>query len=98
VDLIAVKGKTEAVRTYGLLGPPEAARDDQFRQLATAHADMLNAYRAQDWRPAAAHARTCQAARPDLARLYDVYLARIGEFEKYPPGAGWDGVYVAKSK
>ena len=98
VDVIAVKGKTEAVRTHGLLGQPDVAESEEFQRLAATHDNMLRAYRARDWRRAKTLAEACQAVRPDLGRLYAVYLERIAEFEHAPPGADWDGVYIAKEK
>ncbi|MGH7186757.1 MAG: adenylate/guanylate cyclase domain-containing protein, partial [Pseudomonadota bacterium] len=98
VDLIAVKGKTVATRTFGLLGPPEEASAEDFRRLVDSHDRMLAAYRAQNWPEASALAETCRAMRPDLGRLYEVYLERIEAYRTSPPGAAWDGVHVAKTK
>ena len=33
-----------------------------------------------------------------LTRLYDLYDERIGFFAVSPPGADWDGVFVAGEK
>ena len=30
--------------------------------------------------------------------LYRVYVERIEQFRKQPPGAGWDGVYTHSTK
>jgi adenylate cyclase len=49
LDLIAVKGKKEAVRIFALLGEPEAAASDAFGQLHERHLAMLEAYRHQRW-------------------------------------------------
>jgi adenylate cyclase len=95
LDLIAVKGKAEAVRVYALRG---AAPDEAHRQLAAAQAEMLAAYRAQDWDRAAATLDRLRAAAPDLAGLWDLYAGRIADYRKDPPGPGWDGVTVAKTK
>ena len=34
----------------------------------------------------------------DLGRLYDMYAERIAEYRAAPPGADWDGVYIATTK
>ena len=52
LDLIAVKGKREAVCIFALLGNAEVRRDTAFRTLTEDHAALLKAYRGQDW-PAA---------------------------------------------
>ncbi len=33
-----------------------------------------------------------------LRAFYTLYQTRMAEFRADPPGADWDGVYVAKSK
>ncbi|MEQ8497789.1 MAG: adenylate/guanylate cyclase domain-containing protein [Sneathiellaceae bacterium] len=98
IDLIAVKGKTEAARIFALLGDNRLAGSASFRSLAESHAQMLHAYREQDWDKAAQIAANCQALEPGLTALYDLYLERIREYRQTPPGPDWDGVYYATSK
>ncbi len=98
LDLIAVKGKREAVRVYGIVGGPELASDPAFLQLAADHADMLAAYRRQDWPAARTLLRACTADGERLGRLWELYGQRIERFEQSPPGPDWDGVYVAETK
>jgi len=98
LDRIAVKGKTEAVRIFALLGDPARAAAPEFRMLAERHAQMLRCYRAQDW----AGARTALAASrvlsPALRTLHDLYENRIDDYAANPPHADWDGVFIATSK
>jgi class 3 adenylate cyclase len=98
LDLIAVKGKSEAVRIYGLLGNAETAEDSDFQELARQHQAMLAAYRNQRWHEARELMEACSVLDPSLNRLYDVYRDRIGQYEKTPPGRNWDGVFVALTK
>ncbi|MDX6768633.1 MAG: adenylate/guanylate cyclase domain-containing protein [Elusimicrobiota bacterium] len=100
LDLIKVKGKTEAVRIFALLGSPEEARSEAFQALAAAHEAMLAAYRAQKWDEAtAALARVAGLGKPwRLDKLVHLYEERIAHFKATPPGADWDGVFVATSK
>jgi len=100
LDLIKVKGKSQAVTIRALLGDEAAAQRPEFIVLAALHADFLAAYRAQDW-PAARAA--LDAAAPagqawSLSALYELYGARIDEYEAAPPGADWDGVFIATTK
>lgn len=100
LDLIKVKGKTEAVRIWTLLGRPDMAKEPWFLELEAAHNAMLAAYRAQNW----AEARTRLAQALDLRRdlhiegFYALMEERIAEFEAHPPGPDWDGVFTATSK
>ena len=103
LDLIAVKGKIEAVRIYTLLGG-QAMRDDAaFRALASDHNAMLEAYRDQRWDEAETLLRTCRDHGYDgLTELFDLYEERIAQYKESPPevepGQKWDGVFVAKTK
>jgi adenylate cyclase len=99
LDQVRVKGKAIPVTIYTGLGDETVAATDSYRQLRTTHERMLAAYRAQDWDGALAALRECAEAAPgSLHGFYEVYAARIAEFRADPPGTGWDGVYVAKSK
>ena len=98
LDLIAVKGKTEAVRIFALLGTEAVAQTEQFRQLTETHGRFLAAYRAQRWGEARDLIKACRPLWNGLGELYDLYARRITIFEDDPPGADWNGVYVAHSK
>ncbi|MHA1153541.1 MAG: CHASE2 domain-containing protein [Alphaproteobacteria bacterium] len=98
LDLIAVKGKSEAVTIYGLLGDAETAELSSFQELARQHQDMLAAYRNQRWQEARELMEACSVLDPSLNKLYDVYRDRIGQYEKTPPGRNWDGVFIALTK
>jgi len=98
LDLIAVKGKEEAVRIYTLLGDPAAAFSAEFQALAADHAAMLAAYRAQDWTGAGAALGRCRPREPRLALFYDLYEQRVAYYAANPPGSDWDGTFVAETK
>jgi adenylate cyclase len=98
LDLIAVKGKQEAVRIFALLGEPEAAASGSFGQLRGRHLAMLEAYRGQRWGEASTLIAECRALDRGLHDLYGVYEARIHALQQNPPGPDWDGVFVATTK
>ncbi len=100
LDLIKVKGKTEAVRIHTLLGDPEMAQNPAFKALEAEHNAFLAAYRAQDWAKARAHMARCLELNDGfhMEKFYHIYDERIAAYEANPPGADWDGVYVATSK
>jgi adenylate cyclase len=98
LDLIAVKGRAEAVRIYTLLGGADVAAGAGFADLQSRHAAMIAAYRAQRWDEALAHIESCRPLEPRLAAVYALYDERIADFAAEPPPPGWHGIYVAETK
>jgi adenylate cyclase len=98
LDLIAVKGKQEAVRIFGLLGDAELSRSTGFLAHTERHDRMLSCFRAQDWAGACAALAECAANSSELVGFYDLYAERIAHFEANPPGPDWDGVFVSETK
>ena len=99
LDLIAVKGKVEAVRIFTMLGDATMKADPEFQKFAAMHADMLATYRAQDWDGTLAKLAACRAADTyNLGVLYDLYEERANAYKAEPPGEDWDGVFRATSK
>jgi adenylate cyclase len=99
IDLITVKGKTEAVAIYALLGGPDRGNLPEFKALKEKHDQFTAAYRAQDWDKAETIMAECaKMADGELDELYEGFTDRINEFRADPPGADWDGVYVAETK
>jgi adenylate cyclase len=92
IGLVAVKGKTQAVRVYTLLQEPIG------EQLIIRHSALLASYRRQDWAGARAAIADCRRYDAGLAQLYDLYEERIGFFAANPPGCDWDGAFVAGEK
>ena len=100
LDLITVKGKTEPIRVFTVIGEPEVAETAEFKALAAKHAAMIIAYRGQQWDTARTLVAECRPlAEPyKIPGLYDLYDERLDQFELEPPPADWDGVFVATSK
>ncbi len=98
LDLIAVKGRSEATRVFSLMGDKAMAESEAFRALAAAQTRMLTAYRARQWGRARQWIASCRELAPDLAMLYDLYDERIELHEANPPGEDWDGVSFAETK
>jgi adenylate cyclase len=94
VDLVAVKGKSQAGRVYTL--PPERTAQDEF---AHCHSALLHAYRHQDWAAALQLLDDgLLAAARHLGPVYDLYRRRIAHFQIEAPPADWDGVFTAEEK
>ena len=107
LDLIKVKGKTEAVRIHTLLGDPSLAQDADFKTLKEIHSRVLSTYRSQDWTGSLSAMNEARAKIEtmkgkglvhELAGFYSLYEERIAEYKTDPPSADWDGVFVATSK
>ena len=98
MDLIRVKGKSEAVRIYALLGDEKAAADNAFTALKRDHDAMISAYQEGNFKAALDDAKACKKyAFYDLDILYNLYIGRCENMIKNPP-EDWDGVYVATTK
>lgn len=98
IDLLTVKGRLAPVRVYALLGDAAEAARENFKAFSNLHDDMLASYRAQKWDDALDKCATCEKVRPDLASLYALYRDRIENYRENPPGAPWQGVWIAKEK
>ena len=99
LDLLKVKGKTEATRIFALLGDGEVKQSQRFIELFARHGEFLQRYRTKDWDAAESLARDCERLNgAGLDRLYALYRERIAFFRHYPPPAHWDGTAEALGK
>ena len=100
LDLIQVKGKTVGLNIYALMGDPKLAQDPDFLAYKSVLDRMLAAYRGQKWDEAKVLLAECyvKGERYNLTELADLYAARIKAYEAEPPGADWNGVFIATSK
>jgi adenylate cyclase len=99
LDLLKVKGKTEATRIFALLGDGALRQSQRFIDLSDRHGEFLQRYRAKDWDAAEAISHEC--GRLDgcgLDRLYRLYRERIAFFRHNPPPPHWDGSAEALDK
>jgi adenylate cyclase len=100
IDLIQVKGKKQPEVVHTVLGPAALADDPRCRELQDLNAQMLAAYRKQQWDDALGLSDRCRklASGFGVDGLYDMYAERIDAYRADPPGPDWDGVYAAESK
>jgi adenylate cyclase len=102
MDLVAVKGKSQAVRIFTMLAEAEPMPKGVKAEAPASyqeHLRLLAAYRTQDWRGALTIiGNGIGQALPQLEGFYELYRERIQHFIEAPPPANWDGVYVAKEK
>ncbi|MEP3246919.1 MAG: adenylate/guanylate cyclase domain-containing protein [Sneathiella sp.] len=98
LDLIAVKGRSRAIKIFGLIGLPEMTETDHFKTSQKLSTSFLNAYRAQDWSLAREFLKSMKEHDDYLHRFCDYFSKRIDLFEETPPPVGWDGVFKALRK
>lgn len=108
LDFIQVKGKTEGLRIFGLLGDAEVLADPKFKTIQKNVTDAINAYQAKDWDAAEAIFNGIRVLGNDdnkpwrieanLEFLCDLYKDRIADYRENPPPDDWDGVYIATTK
>ncbi len=96
LDLVKVKGKTEAVKVYEPLCKKEDATAELFEELQQ-HEQGLTAYLKQEWQQANQIFGQLNQQHPDK-RVYSLYLERISELRQRDLGADWDGVYERREK
>ena len=98
LDLLQVKGKTQPVRVHALLGDETMLGDETFQKVKACMAELLVAYRAQDWDETDRKAKELSALHRPLTELARLYLERTREYRETPPPEGWNGAYIATSK
>jgi adenylate cyclase len=98
IDLIAVKGKSEAVRIYALIDSMDELDADDFKAMRERHDAFLAAYRDQDWDTAVRMLEACRQYSRWPHTLQEMFVERIDGYRAAPPGPGWSGVYIALTK
>ena len=99
LDMIAVKGKKEAVTIFTLVGDLNFKDSSEFKSLEKSHIKILDFYFNQKWQDCLIEIETATNMCNNLmTEYYQIMSERINEFKKNPPPNDWDGVYVATSK
>ena len=99
LDMIAVKGKKEAVTIFTLVGDSNFKDSSEFKNLEKSHIKILDFYFSQKWQECLIEIETAKILCNNLmSEYYEIMSKRINEFKKSPPPDNWDGVYVATSK
>lgn len=101
LDQIKVKGKTEAVTIYALLGDESVKASGAYTAFLEYWGRALQAYRTQRWNDAEQAIALCRAQHIEgksLETLFELYETRIASYRGAPPPEDWGGVFVAKTK
>lgn len=96
IDRIVVMGKQDAVSIHELLGFASEATPSA-RELCSAFAHGLEAYRSRNWAAARTAFESCLEKVPDDGPSR-VFLDRLSVFQEAPPPEDWDGIWVASKK
>jgi adenylate cyclase len=96
LDMIAVKGKTEPVEIFELLGI-EGEVETDVPDLLTAWETAIALYRARDYVLAREAFERVLAIRPDDGPARE-YVTRCEDLRVNPPAEDWDGVFVMTHK
>jgi adenylate cyclase len=85
---------------YAVAGREDVMHSERFQRLRNLIIEMLAAYRSRDWEEALAaivRGRKSDEAQA-LAKLHDLYEARIHSYQADPPPADWNGAYALLTK
>jgi adenylate cyclase len=96
LDLVAVKGRAEPVQVHELVARAGALLPER-RELLARYEHGVALYRARRWAEATALFDALAAAAPDDGPIA-LYRRRARALLEDPPGADWDGVWVARTK
>ncbi|SHG22262.1 CHASE2 domain-containing protein [Bradyrhizobium erythrophlei] len=100
LDFIMVKGKKEPEVIYAIAGREDTAHSGRFQRLRNLTIEMLACYRSRDWEGALAAIergrRTDDAGALEL--LYNLYEARIRNYQNNPPPEDWNGAFALLTK
>ncbi|MBW2091790.1 MAG: adenylate/guanylate cyclase domain-containing protein [Deltaproteobacteria bacterium] len=96
LDLVAVKGKTQPVRIYELIGENGSVPQEKV-ELVRTFKQGLRAYQAQQWDIGRKIFTELNAHYPEDGPT-KLFLQRVIELKKNPPPKNWDGVFVMKTK
>ena len=95
-----VKGKKEPEVIYAIAGREDIAQSGRFQRLRNLTIEMLACYRSRDWEGALARSSAAVAPtrRVSSSSLYDLYEARILDYQKSPPPDDWNGAFALLTK
>jgi adenylate cyclase len=97
LDTVEVKGKTEGVKVYELIGVKNETSGAVKEHLIKKYEEALNLYRIRKWDSAIDIFADILKIFPDDGPAL-VLMARSQEYDRQPPGIEWSGVYHATEK
>jgi adenylate cyclase len=97
LDLIQVKGKTEPVKVYELLGTADMEMTENQKQALEMYHEGLKLYRARKWEEAIAYMQQAYSL-DETCFVAQMYTERANLYQITPPPAEWNGVFIMTTK
>ena len=97
LDLLQVKGKTEPVKVFELLGTTSVKLSDGEKQSLELYHEGLKLYRKRTWDEAIAYFNQAHQLDPKC-HVAQIYAERAGLYQLNPPPESWNGVFVMTTK
>ncbi|MFL6590373.1 MAG: CHASE2 domain-containing protein [Chthoniobacterales bacterium] len=97
VALVQVKGKSQPVEIFALIGAKDGSADQEFLQRVETYEAAFRKFRERDFKQAKILFSQFLEFYPDDA-LAKMYLERSLEYENQPPDSAWNAVEVFKKK
>ena len=97
LDLIQVKGKTDPVKVWELLGTSDTPISDNQKQSLEIYHEGLRLYRERNWQEAIAYFQQAKQLDP-ICHVAEIYEQRANLYQLNPPPAEWTGVFVMTTK
>jgi adenylate cyclase len=97
MDLLRVKGKTEPVNVYELVGLADRPLPDDMNRVLELFRHGFDKYLEQDWDAAINTFKKAVEVKNDDGPSRR-YLSRAVLFKENPPGDDWDGVFTMQKK
>ncbi len=97
LDLIQVKGKTEPVKVYELLGTTDLEMNQNQKQALEMYHEGLKFYRARKWEEAIAYMQQAYSL-DETCYIAQIYTERANLYQITPPPAEWNGIFVMTTK
>lgn len=97
IDVVKVKGKSNAVSIYQPIGLATEISDEVTADLAL-HRQAIAYYLAGDWLNATTLFSQLKNSTTLSTNIYDIYLARLNSLNGTLPSESWNGVFSHKEK
>lgn len=97
IDRVKVKGKGKAVDIYEPICQLNQC-SSQTLSLLEMHKKAIDAYFKRNWDEAQSLFTQLLANDPESSVLYQIFLKRLGEYQKSTPLPEWDGTFVLEGK
>lgn len=97
LDLLVVKGKTEPIAVYELVGLASDSIPPSYENFLKYYNLGLQHYRRKEWEAAIAAFQEALKYEPD-DHPSKMYISRVRAYQESPPPPEWNGVFILKTK